>query len=476
MRKPICLAVVVAILPFVAFAANFPDAREKPPAGWNGPVFRLSQDYPGKLPAAEKLPWKAFDFATQPEQYMAAVYAYALEGNIETEFRGRDNPVRKWYHAPWMHYGNNGREFIRGVTRERNSRPKDLAPTQNCYWQNWAVGLYNPPGGYVTGQVWKNPEKPDASKADFPDGTVSVKLLFTVAPVSQVPYLVNGFKWQANIDPVGGGKCTEKDPSGTRTPQEITLLQIDLAVRETRADGYTGWVMGTLVYDGNAPGATAWERMVPVGLQWGNDPLLTPERHAAGERVKESWINPKLKIPQHLGWLGRLNGPVDNPMSACLSCHGTAQDPAHPDVPPAGSTDAERMRWFRNVKWNEPFAADDPRNPKTLGYSLQLAKGIENKLLASGEIVADMVNGQVVMRMKNSGQEVAPISREEGLSQSELMAMGLAAVPKSAANAATDEPPASVRQTSPWLGYGLAGLIGLIVGAVVTLVAVRSRG
>jgi hypothetical protein len=454
-----------------AQAASFPDAHEKPPAGWTGPVFKLSQSYPTTAPAPGTLPWKAFDYKTQPLQYIMAVYRYALEGNVATQFHGFDNTVRKWYHAPWMHYGSNGREFIRGMTRERNSRPRELAPTQTCYWQNWAVGLYNAPGGFVIGQVWKVATSPDPKKSKFPDGTVSVKLLFTAATEAQVPYLRNGFKWQGNLDPVGAGGCTSADPTGTRTPANLTLLQIDLAVRDTRADASTGWIMGTMVYDGNASGATPWDRMIPVGVQWGNDPTLTPAKHAAGERVKESWINPALTIPQHLGWLGRLNGPVDNPVSACLSCHGTAQSPAlSPMIPPSGATDAQKMRWFRNVKTNDAFDAGSSSNPESLRYSLQLAVGIQNQQRAASEIRADVANGVVLMAMdQGHGDEVFPVSREEGVSPEEA-AKANAAVPPQAAAAPMTETAAPVQGVAatrtPWAAYIGLLILGFIIGVL----------
>jgi hypothetical protein len=47
----------------------------------------------------------------------------------------------------------------------------------------------NPVGGYVIGQVWAGPNQPAPNKAAFPDGTVALELLFTTAPVSEVPYL-----------------------------------------------------------------------------------------------------------------------------------------------------------------------------------------------------------------------------------------------------------------------------------------------
>ena len=49
-----------------------------------------------------------------------------------------------------------------------------------------------------------------------------------------------------------------------------------------------------------------------------------PGRHLA---YRETLISGKAPgyARNHLGWLGRVNGPVDNPASSCLSCHGTAQ-------------------------------------------------------------------------------------------------------------------------------------------------------
>ena len=353
--------------------ANFPDAHDAPPAGWTGPVFRLSQDYPAAMPAPGPKPWKQFNFRTQPIEYLNAVLAYALEGNVEVDFEVQRNQTRTWYHAPWLHFGNNGREFIHGMTRERSSRPRELHPNQTSMWSNWAVGFYNPPGGFVIGQVWADPNTPDPSRAAFPDGTVAFKLLFTQAPVSQVPYLVNDFEWLADINRVG---------TTGRPPERLRLLQIDVAVRDTRADGTTGWVFGTFIYDGNSPGATPWQRLVPIGLMFGND----PSKVLNNQPLVQTILNPNLAIPQHLGFKKRLNGPVDNPVSSCLSCHSTAQvsfDPSKPTrrgIPPNNPTNADLRLYFRNIKAGTPFDV----GYTSLDYSLQLQVGIAN-LITSGQ-------------------------------------------------------------------------------------------
>src|SRR5439155_9106555 len=94
----------------------------------------------------------------------------------------------------------------------------------------------------------------------------------------------------------------------------VRLLQVDIAVRDTRADSTTGWVFGTFEYRDNPSEPNVWKRLVPVGLMWGNDPtLLTQADVTAAGGLKETWLNkPDLVLP-HYGYLDRLNGPVDNP-------------------------------------------------------------------------------------------------------------------------------------------------------------------
>ncbi|MGH7453533.1 MAG: hypothetical protein ACRENG_19445, partial [bacterium] len=222
-------------------SAQFPDARDKPPANWTGPVFRLSQDYPQKRPRNEE-PWKAFKFKTQPQEYLERVLQYVYEGNVEVDWDGQKNAVRKWYHTPWLHVGPNGREFVRGLTLERSSRPRELHPNQTSTFRNWAVGLYNPRGGYTIGKVWMPPNAPKEKEAKFLEGTVAVKLLFTTATVAEVPFLQGAKEWQADIN---------RDPNNLGT---LRLLQIDIAVRDGRANATTGWVFGTFITTKNSIG------------------------------------------------------------------------------------------------------------------------------------------------------------------------------------------------------------------------------
>jgi hypothetical protein len=351
---------------------RFPDSNMAPTAGWTGHVFQLSQDYPIAL-RQENYPWASIDFKKQPETYMTAILKYGVEGNDEVDWDVQKNKLRNWYHVPWLHWGRNGREFVHGLTYERVSQPLELAPTQTSTFQNWAVGIYNSPGGYAIGKVWKDPSKPDPSQAKFPEGSMSIKLLFTQANPTQVPYLVKSKEWQAYIY---NAINIPTNPQEKRSITVLRLLQIDVAVKDSRSP--TGWVLGTFAYNGFAPGATVWDRMIPVGLAWGSDPTVVHNGIKRPDALKEQWINSSQWVPiEHLGWGGRLNGPVDNPFSSCMSCHGTAQWPVtSPIVPPSAviPDSKEWLRWFRDLKPNQAF--DD--GSQSLDFSLQLASGLQN--------------------------------------------------------------------------------------------------
>jgi len=349
----------------------FCDAAVALPADWTGHVFKLAQDFPASVPA-DAQPWLAFDPVKQPDQYSRAVLAYFYEGNIrasvEDSFDPALNTKRKWWNAPWQNVGFNGREPAHGLTRERINEPGELDPNQKKFWNNYAVGFYNAAGASTIGRVWANHGAPDSTKGIMPEGTVGAKLLFTTATPDEVPYLKGSPEWSSYIYTDVNG---HPRPAPARGKVAVRLLQIDIAVKDKRSP--TGWVFGTFVY-GGGPGAgttpgSGWPNVSTVGLMWGNDP------DALDGPIKESWINPKVNMP-HIGYAGRLNGPVDNKFSSCLSCHSTAQDPSTtaPMIPPKNPTKADLARWFRNIPSGQAFTP--PAQP--LDYSLQVSGGIRN--------------------------------------------------------------------------------------------------
>jgi hypothetical protein len=364
-------ALVLFALAPVSVHAAFPDARNPPPAGWSGPVFRLSQNYPKSLPSISNPPWLQFDFTNpaQAPQYMNAVLNYCMQGNTANAFADvARNTVRKWYHAPWLHVGASGREFIHGMTRERPSRVGELGPLQTDVHDNWAVGFYNSRGGYAIGRVWRDQQNPDPTKAKFPLHTVACKLIFTTAPLEEVPYLEGSLEWEGDIN--------RSSAAGPRP--KLRLLQLDVAVRDARANVTTGWVFGTFQYEkDSSTSPNWWMHLVPVGLMWGND----APRILINQPSQEQWINTSRGQQLHLGLRGLLNGPIDNPRSSCVACHGLAQmnkvddpQPSLPRIPRENATATTIQRYLRNIGPAEPYSADY----NSLDYSLQLQVGIAN--------------------------------------------------------------------------------------------------
>ncbi|KAL6915241.1 hypothetical protein ACHAPO_011103 [Fusarium lateritium] len=391
---------------------------------------------PGNLPAlplpgygddfeGENAPWLKVDFKKNPELYAETIREYCFDGMVPADFRPQDNKVRNWYHAPWMHYrgpksSGNEREPLHGLTFERITPQYEFARTQDTWLQNWACGFYNATGATVFGDMWKNPAAPDFNNnKHFPVGTCVFKILLNNATNEQLPNMVGSPSMKAVIcsDP------TTKPPpkngmNRNKEPSDVRLIQVDFAVVEPRSD--IGWVFGTYMYDCEVKEKEPWSRLTLVGLQWGNDPWLTQKVHDHDPKAKptESWINPKAEEWRKLlrgsrpswGWNGRMNGPADNFISACASCHSVAtRDPIYLGnakkplsiVPPLvttngvtkpaeGKTDADVMIYFRNVPPGVPF--DEGLNPddlsreypefksktKSADYSLQLQVGWAN--------------------------------------------------------------------------------------------------
>ena len=351
----------------------------QPPPGYSGPVFRLSDDFPRARPdEAADQPWRAprFDalFAAGTDEttkreladdYIWAVLTYIQEGNIDsgdvdTDWDVCNNEIRPWYNIPFQTYDVlAGREFTHGLTREApvsfsmNTSDEALGGTM------WAIGFFNPTAAYTLGQTWQSDGTASAptDNVSFDEGAVVGKPLFTTINAVGMPNLNNMPAWQANISdpkfcqchPGDAAKCTMAEES-QQCPRSlgdwgpVTLLQFDIAVKDSRAQG-TEWVFGTFVADGQrkADEPNPWNRISPLGLMWGNS---TPP---AGQLASTYPDNPRdngfadmvifwdtvdmlnedggadtFAHPGHLGCNSRLDGPADKAYSSCMSCHGTA--------------------------------------------------------------------------------------------------------------------------------------------------------
>ena len=216
----------------------------------------------------------------------------------------------------------------------------------------------------------------------FPTGTVVVKFLTTNAPPDCVPYLKGSPEWQIDrhvLNPQTNKYTCE------RKVQISRIVQVDVAVTDPRSP--TGWVYGTYAYSADQPGTTFWDRLLPLGIQYGADPWTFPAVPKA-EQIppQQSVLNPGVNIYQHFGCEKRLAGPVDNAQSSCMSCHGSAF--AAPDgavsnmgtnVPPSFGFNgmctqysATNAAYFNNIIAPQKFSGGNFPDALPLDTSLQL--------------------------------------------------------------------------------------------------------
>jgi hypothetical protein len=345
------------------------------------PRFKLRSDF-DKMPAnPDARPWKGMDISTEAgaQRFAQTVLDYFYDSmivdtkdtnkNFDAHKIPADKP--KWCHMPWLNVGDSGREMIHGLTKERDLERSEIYPevatTKDKEGSDWGIGFYNDiacaTAQNVFGSGGRALESPDFTKSNFPDGSVSVKVLFTTAKLDA---LKTSYGWTANVS---------LPKSTTRRLREVKMVQIDVAVKDSSLKGIKGeadnWMMTTFYFD---PSYTAPSRhkfkgalaglmnMRPIGVQTGFDPATS--MIFAGSKTNSAnnvyyGANPRL-----------MNGPADNPKASCLSCHGAA-----------GTT----IKMVPGVKdFNEYMRVKSTG----LDFSQQLALAKRNHETRSGQITA----------------------------------------------------------------------------------------
>jgi hypothetical protein len=356
------------------FTASTMDVGGAPKAQWR-------TDYPGSA-GRVTAPWQSIDFKADPTKYMLSVLETAKPYFKRDGRKLVGTGAEPWWISLWLDYTNYGREPYMGLTKERGPDEGDLSETSRDGYQVWAVGFYNAPGSTVLGNVFGdacNPQLP--ASVNFPEGTVSIKFLFTDADPGEVTYLAGAAEYDANIDVEGAGSGGR--PVTQRRKRIMRLLQVDISVKDASA-AETKWVFGTFGWVGPPKGDGLFDNLLPVSLQWGNDPGVYDTRMVQG------WVNPALQgimygwsTRSSLGFNGRANGPADNIRSSCLSCHAAARIPRSSkgllgfqfdmenDIQDAAKVRSHVDFWFQNVKGGELFHDTEPA-VSALDYSLQL--------------------------------------------------------------------------------------------------------
>jgi hypothetical protein len=353
---------------------------DEPPPGWTGPVFKLSDQYPPVSPGCpspwlkRKVNFKSGKWNAEWAAYVQDIVNYVKQGQEpdlpdDTGWRTQVQGSTRWFHVPWMAFdGQRGREFVHGPTNElstaqsvflsgRGSGGHHLPGARKAggvdpLFETWSVGFYNPCGAASIGQQWPAGGEPAvyteggrmlARGMPFPEGTVVVKILNTTADERDVPYLKGSTRWQANAHVQEG---PTKYATCQRKVRHVHLVQMDLAVVDLRSP--TRWVYTTLAYDGRLRGKTVWDRLKPLGVQWGSDGRSFPAVPKARSRpLRETALAP-LKLPEHYGCNQRLAGVVDQADSSCVSCHMGAYA-APPGVVPQQGTNIPAIFSFTGM-------------------------------------------------------------------------------------------------------------------------------
>lgn len=355
---------------------------------YSGPLFVLSHDYPTTAKPVVNPSWQQA-LKGQPISalntfaYMDSLKTYVAPNVLPFFTANKEWTAAKygWFNEPWM---GSQREAILG-TYFGNGNPANMFKTLKEDEAGYALVLYDSTAAYTVGQIWgKTGQKVNLANdaAQFTEGSVIVKFAF-----SNINYPQWSVMKDAQTFSVYDTVATTENPKTGYQVRKVSFFQMDIIVKDSKTAPKTGWVYSTFVYDMNAAGSF-WDKMVPLGAMWGNDPGVNSPITPPYPKLYETVINPKAPAysTETLGWGGRLSGPNDGAvaqqaidintgktytnlaLSSCMSCHSPAQDTFKSFLLPAPlpkSTDtgfyvftpgsANWNLWFRDDYGNVPF-------------------------------------------------------------------------------------------------------------------------
>ncbi len=316
------------------------------PKTYKGPRFKLNHDYPIALPApVVNPPWESVSNGKPLNKDNALAYVEALKTfltpslkNLLMDYENWDPATEGWYSMPWLF---DAQEPIHGAYLG-GSFPPNMFPLSGLKkeMETWVVTLYDPRGAYMLGRIWgKDAKEPDLSnnRGIYPDGAITIKVALTTATPSDWSPIEGAQKWQLFAPP--------PDSSQNAPPRmfDAYVFQLDIIIKDRVAAPESEWVFSTLVHDKRVAG-DAWDKLVPLGAMWGNDPSINSAADPNAE-LQQSVINPMapLYAVETLGYGGRLSGPNDGAVvqdvlidgmpaarvaaSSCMSCHSVAEWP-----------------------------------------------------------------------------------------------------------------------------------------------------
>ena len=331
----------------------FADSNGLLPPNYHGPLFKLSHDYPATVPPPPgELPWRKAIGNGLITVSNAAAYTAALKDYVAADMRlmlsespNWNAAKLGWYCEPWTGYL---REATHGVYVGSSPFSAELFNGSGLTkpFTTYVLTFYDKRAGNVLYNIWgKAATKPTitTAAAQFADGAVVVKAAFSSANADVWPVMQGAKQWMVYVST---NATKHAQPSPTPQMDQASFFQFDIIVKDTKSAPATGWVFTTLVYDKDARGSDFWDKMVPLGAMWGNDPQIN-SANSPNEPLTQTWINPSAPAysKMTLGWGGRLSGPNDGavndavidgsipvvapnlPSSSCMSCHSVAEWP-----------------------------------------------------------------------------------------------------------------------------------------------------
>lgn len=392
------------------------------PGDWSGRYLTANMAYPD---TSGLNAWPFSDASGALSAATAPAYAQRLKQHLGKTLRvlvdspqDWDPAAAGWYDMVWSGEGQQGATGVdptSGRDALMNSYSGQIIPAETFApphrpkgpVQNHAVVYYNSTAASVLADIWADIYAPDLRAAQFRDGSVIVKLEAVTNTPEDWPILAGTSEWHV-FRPTTADQAANVTPLVPRV-LAVHPLQMAVRVKDPVAAPDTGWVFAAFVYDADAPGKTAWDRFVPLGLQWGNDPDFArePDGIPPGGALRESWVNPEAPAftQNTLGWGGRLSGPMDvssrhnviTPSgkryqegvhlsaSSCQSCHGAAEFPRTANIYPSPNRSfprdgspfllydpgsADWARWFQNRPGSQPLSAN--RGVTALDYDMVL--------------------------------------------------------------------------------------------------------
>ncbi len=423
-------------------------------AEYDGPFNVANLNYPATQPGSSWLLGGGLDGKLTPAT--AEKYMMALKAHVEPDMRtlvenhaAWNAREAGWYNMVWRGGGEpgnptSGREAIMNTNTGQivpsEAWSENYRPTTE-WVQNYGVIYYNGPAAYTLGQVFKEIRHPDPAKANFPTGSIIVKIEAATVSPEQWPWaelssggsVLNGAaEWPVYRPTTQDQKDYQQGKISElkNVVQTVHPFQLAIKVKDPIAAPQTGWVYMGFVYDARSKGKGAWDRFVPAGLMWGNDPkyATTPSGHPRGGDLEETWVNPEAPpfVGDTLGWGGRFAAPMDVAVrhgvifpsgkrpdggfrsSSCLSCHGTAQTPFTDNLYPSPNTSfppdgdpfplyepgsPEWARWFQNLPGTQSMSGYDDVFPLDYDLSTMIALEIANGTMKGDGGVLEILNG-----------------------------------------------------------------------------------